>query len=186
MSQYKVAVFIGSLRKEAFSRKTANALIELAPGTLALEIINIGDLQIYNQDLDETPPEQWTVFRDKLRPFDGVLFVTPEYNRSVPAVLKNAIDIGSRPHGKSVWDGKPGAVVSVSPGSVGGFGANHHLRQTLVFINVPALAQPEVYLGGAAKLFDEGGKLVNDSTREFLRKFMEAFAGWVETNVKKK
>jgi chromate reductase len=184
MKQYKIAVLIGSLRKEAFSRKTANALIALAPNTLSLEIINIGELPLYNQDLDELPPDQWKLFREQLKAFDGVLFVTPEYNRSVPAVLKNAIDVGSRPYGKSVWDGKPGAVVSVSPGSAGGFGANHHLRQSLVFINVPAMPQPEAYIGGAAKLFDDSGKLINESTTQFLRTFMEAFAKWVDVILK--
>ena len=113
-----------------------------------------------------------------------VLFVTPEYNRSVPGVLKNAIDVGSRPYGKSAWDGKPGAVVSVSPGAIGGFGANHHLRQSLVFLNMPAMQQPEAYIGGADKLFDASGKLTNDGTREFLQKFMAAFAAWIAINSK--
>ena len=114
--------------------------------------------------------------------FDGVLFVTPEYNRSFPAVLKNAIDVGSRPYGKSMWDGKPGAVVSVSPGAIGGFGANHHLRQSLVFLNVPTMQQPEAYIGNAATLFDENGNLANDSIKEFAAKYINAFAAWVETN----
>jgi chromate reductase len=111
---------------------------------------------------------------------DAVLFVTPEYNRSVPGVLKNAIDVGSRPYGQSAWDGKPGAVVSVSPGALGAFGANHHLRQSLVFLNVPVLQQPEAYIGGAADLFDASGKLKNDSTRDFLKKLMQSFAAWIE------
>ena len=110
-----------------------------------------------------------------------MLFVTPEYNRSVPGVLKNAIDVGSRPYGQSVWNAKPGAVISVSPGAVGGFGANHHLRQSLVFLDVPAMQQPEAYIGGAATLFDAEGGVVNDETRGFLTKFMTAFAGWIET-----
>lgn len=151
----------------------------LAPGSLTLELLEIGGFQMYNQDLEETPPAAWTEFRRRVKEFDGVLFVTPEYNRSVPAVLKNAIDIGSRPFGSNSWDGKPGAVVSVSPGALGAFGANHHLRQSLVFLNVLAMAQPEVYLGGAAKLFDENGDIANEATREFLRKFMNAFAAWV-------
>ena len=179
MNNYKIAVLVGSLRKEGYSRKTANALITLAPPSLSFEILNIGELPLYNQDLDETPPDRWTMFREQLKSFDGVLFVTPEYNRSMPGALKNAIDVGSRPYGASAWNGKPGAVVSVSPGTIGGFGANHHLRQSLVFINVLAMPQPEVYLGGAAKLFDEGGQLTNVSTVDFLKKFMEAFARWV-------
>ena len=182
MTQKKIAVFVGSLRKESFNRKMAKALIALAPESLKLEIIEIGGLPLYNQDLDDNPPAAWTEFRERLKKFDGVLFVTPEYNRSVPAVLKNAIDVGSRPYGKSVWDGKPGAVMSVSPGAIGGFGANHHLRQSLVFLNVPTMQQPEAYIGNAANLFDENGNLANDSIREFVAKFIQAFAAWVETN----
>ncbi len=179
MQSKKIAVLVGSLRKESFSRKTAKALIALAPESLALEILEIGRLPMYNQDLEETPPGAWTDFRERLKGFDGLLFITPEYNRSVPAVLKNAIDIGSRPYGKNIWDGKPGAVVSVSPGALGAFGANHHLRQSLVFLNIPTMAQPEAYVGGAAKLFDERENLTNESTRDFLKKFMSAFAEWV-------
>jgi chromate reductase len=177
---FDVAVFVGSLRKEAFSKRTANALAEVAPATLKLEIVEIGQLPFYNQDDEtETPPEEWSRFRERVRKADAVLFVTPEYNRSVPAVLKNAIDVGSRPYGKSSWSGKPGAVVSVSPGAIGAFGANHHLRQSLVFLDVPAMPQPEAYIGGAAKLFDDAGKLTNDDTRKFLTTFMEAFAKWI-------
>lgn len=180
----KIAVFVGSLRRESFNRKMAKALIRLAPKSLDLEIIEIGDLPLYNQDGDDDgqPPAAWTDFRRRVRAFDGVLFVTAEYNRSVPAVLKNALDVGSRPYGQNVWDGKPGAVISVSPGAVGGFGANHHLRQSLVFLNVPAMPQPEAYIGSAAKVFDAGGGIAADATREFLKKFIEAFAAWVETN----
>jgi chromate reductase, NAD(P)H dehydrogenase (quinone) len=178
MQTKRIAVLVGSLRKESFSRKTAKTLIALAPDSLALEIVDIGRLPIYNQDLEESPPAAWTEFRQQLKGFDGLLFVTPEYNRSVPAVLKNAIDVASRPFGKNIWDGKPGAVVSVSPGMLGAFGANHHLRQSLVFLNVPTMPQPEAYVGGAAKLFDEQENLTNDSTREFLKKFMAAFADW--------
>src|SRR5438270_1292616 len=160
MKKYKIGVFVGSLRKESYNLKIAKALITLAPETLSLEIVNIGDLPLYNEDLEKSLPLQWKTFREQLATFDGVLFVTPEYNRSVPAVLKNAIDVGSRPYGKNSWDGKPGAVVSVSPGNIGAFGANHHLRQSLVFINVPAMPQPEAYIGGAAKLFDQNGALI--------------------------
>ena len=177
-----VAVLVGSLRRDGLNRRMARALIELAPETLSLRIVEIGQLPLYNQDLDNTPPEAWTAFRDEMKLFDAVLFVTPEHNRSVPAALKNALDIGSRPYGASVWNGKPGAVVSVSPGGIGGFGANHHLRQSLVFLNVPAMAQPEAYIGGAGTLFDDGGSLTNDGTRRFLGDFMRAFAAWTEAN----
>jgi chromate reductase, NAD(P)H dehydrogenase (quinone) len=181
-----IAVLVGSLRKESFNRKMAHALIELAPPELKLEIVEIGQLPLYNQDLDpnETPPA-WRDFRDRIRKADGVLFVTPEYNRSVPAVLKNAIDVGSRPYGQSVWDWKPAAIVSVSPSAIGAFGANQHLRQSFVFLNIPAMQQPEAYIGGADKLFDQTGKLAVDSTREFLTKYMQAYAHWVERVAKR-
>lgn len=184
MTPKMIAVFVGSLRKESYNRKMAKALAAHAPETLKLEIIEIGGLSLYDQDLDDggRPPEAWTAFREQVKQFDGVLFVTPEYNRSVPAGLKNAIDVGSRPYGKSAWDGKPGAVMTVSPGAIGGFGANHHLRQSLVFLNVPAMQQPEAYIGNAATLFDESGNLANDSIKDFVTKFMQAFARWVETN----
>ncbi len=146
---YNVAVIVGSLRKDSINRKVARALMELAPKGLTLSMAEIGQLPIYNQDGDDNPPAEWTAFRERIRAVDAVLFVTPEHNRSVPAALKNAIDVGSRPYGKSVWSGKPGAVVSASPGAIGGFGANHHLRQSLVFLNVPAMPQPEAYIGGA-------------------------------------
>jgi chromate reductase len=180
MSIRDIAMIVGSLRKESLNRKTAKVLIELAPPELKLEIVEIGALALYNADLEAQTPEDWTRFRQRVRRADGVIFVTPEYNRSVPGVLKNAIDVGSRPNGESAWDGKPAGVVSVSPGAIGGFGANHHLRQSLVFLNMPAMQQPETYIGGAGKLFDEAGKLVNDSTREFLGKFIKAYAAWVE------
>lgn len=182
MSTRSVAVIVGSLRKESFNRKLAHALAALAPPSLKLQIVEIGELPLYNQDLEEhgaTPPASWQAFRQAVKAADAVLFVTPEYNRSVPAVLKNAIDVGSRPYGQSAWDGKPGAVISLSPGAIGGFGANHHLRQSLVFLNVPVL-QREAYVGNAAKLFDEQGKLADESTKGFLEKYMQAFAAWVE------
>jgi chromate reductase len=180
----RVAVFVGSLRTAAWSRKVARELIALAPHSLQPKIIEIGQLPLYNQDFDDSgkPPAAWTEFRQQVKAYDAVLFVTPEYNRSVPAPLKNAIDVGSRPFGKSVWDRKPGAVVSVAPGAIGGFGANHHLRQSLVFLNVPCLQMPEAYIGNIANRFDETGTLSDQSTREFLQTFMTAYANWVERN----
>jgi chromate reductase, NAD(P)H dehydrogenase (quinone) len=149
---------------------------------MKLDIVEIGQLPLYNEDLETAaPPAPWTAFRQRVKAADAVLFVTPEYNRSVPAALKNALDVGSRPYGAGVWDKKPGAIVSGSPGAIGGFGANHHLRQSLVFLNVPTMQQPEAYLSRADKLFDEQGKLANDGTRKFLQDFMQAFAKWVET-----
>jgi chromate reductase len=177
---YNVAVLVGSLRKESFSRKTARALMALAPASLKPDIVEIGQLPLYNQDDDANPPAASVAFKAAIASADAVLFVTPEYNRSVPGVLKNAIDIASRPYGKSAWNGKPGAVISVTPGGLGAFGANHHLRQSLVFLNVPAMPQPEAYLSHAAKLFDDAGELTNDDTRAFLQRFMAAFASWIE------
>jgi chromate reductase len=181
------AVLIGSLRKGSLNRKLAEALIELAPQPMRCEIVEIGQLPLYNQDLEDggDPPAAWTMFRQKIKEFDAVLFVTPEYNRSVPGALKNALDVASRPSGKSVWDAKPAAVVSASPGAIGGFGANHHLRQSLVFLNMPSLQQPEAYIGRAASLFADDGGVANEATREFLRGFMNAFAAWIETTVKR-
>jgi chromate reductase, NAD(P)H dehydrogenase (quinone) len=179
-----VAVVVGSLRKGSLNRKVAQEMIALAPESLALEIVEIRDLPLYDQDLEENPPQEWLAFRQRLARADAVLFVTPEYNRSVPGALKNAIDVGSRPYGKSSWEGKPGAVVSVSPGAIGGFGANHHLRQSLVFLNMPAMQQPEAYIGHAADLLDQDGKLKNDDTREFLKTFVQAFERWIEIHAK--
>jgi chromate reductase len=177
----KIAVIIGSLRKESFNRKMAKTLMLLAPQTLEMEIVEIGQLPMYNQDDDDEghPPATYAEFRNNIKKTDGILFVTAEYNRSMPGVLKNALDVGSRPYGQSAWNLKPCGIVSVSPGAVGGFGANHHLRQSLVFLNMPAMQQPEAYIANAHKLFD-GDKLNNESTEQFMRGFMDSFAAWVE------
>ena len=177
---YTIAVLVGSLRKQSINRKVAQALAQLAPANLKLSIVEIGELPLYNEDLDgSAPPAAYSTFRQQVAAADAVLFVTPEYNRSVPAALKNAIDVGSRPYGQSVWSGKPGAVISVSPGAIGGFGANHHLRQSLVFLDVWCMQQPEAYLGGAGSVFDEAGK-VSDKTKPFLQAFIDAYGQWVE------
>jgi chromate reductase len=181
---WDVAVLVGSLRKESINRKVAGALVALAPAGLGFRFVAIGALPLYNADADADPPPAWTEFRAAIKPADAVLFVTPEFNRSVPAALKNALDVGSRPYGQSVWNGKPGAIVSASPSAIGGFGANHHLRQSLVFLNVPAMQQPEAYIGAADKLFDAEGKLANEGTGKFLQNFMLAFADWIKANGK--
>ena len=182
---YKVGVFVGSLRKGAFSRQVAAVLKQIAPASLQLEIIEIGGLPLFNPDLDEgEAPTAWVTFRKAVADVDAVLFVTPEYNRSVPAALKNALDVGSRPYGASVWSAKPGAVVSVSPGGIGGFGANHHLRQSLVFLNVPTLQQPEVYLGHVDTLLDASGALIHEQTGVFLSAFLRTFSDWIAANAK--
>ncbi|MFJ2362618.1 NADPH-dependent FMN reductase [Pseudomonas sp. NPDC087697] len=180
---YTIAVLVGSLRKQSINRKVALALAELAPANLRLNIVEIGDLPLYNEDIDVTPPAAYSTFRDQVSSSDAVLFVTPEYNRSVPAPLKNAIDVGSRPYGKSAWGGKPGAVISASPGAIGGFGANHHLRQSMVFLNVPCMQQPEAYLSNAGSAFDDSGK-VSESVRPLLQNFINAYADWVEQHKK--
>ena len=182
MKKYKIGVIVGSLRKESYNLKTAKALMEMAPESLSFEMIDIANLPMFNEDLEETPPEAWVTFREKIIAADGILFLTPEYNRSVTGVLKNAIDVGSRPYGQNSWDGKPAGIVSVSIGAISGFGANHHLRQSLVFVNMHTMAQPEAYIGGAGALFDERGKLINDSTKDFLKMYMKAFEKWIVNN----
>jgi chromate reductase, NAD(P)H dehydrogenase (quinone) len=177
----RIATLVGSLRKASFSKKLATQLQVIVPSGLALDIVEIGDLPFFNQDLDAAPPAPWVAFREAIAKADGVLFITPEYNRSVPAVIKNAIDVGSRPYGKSVWNGKPGGIISIAPGALGAFGANHHLRQSLVFLNVPALQQPEAYIGNAENIFTEDGEFV-PLTKEFLEKYLQTFQRWVETN----
>lgn len=182
----KIAVLVGSLRKESFSRKIARNIEALAPAGLTFEEIDISKVGHYNQDLDGNEPAEWLDLRAKIKSADAVLFVTPEYNRSVPGVLKNAIDIASRPYGKSAFDGKPAAVISNSPGNIGGFGAHHHLRQTLAFLNMPTLQQPEMYLSGVGGWFDEAGKITDPKTQDFLAGFAKRFADWIETVIAEK
>jgi NAD(P)H-dependent FMN reductase/ketosteroid isomerase-like protein len=174
----KVAVLIGSLRAASFSKKVAQALIERAPRELECRVVDIGTLPLYNEDLEPSPPPAWREFRSELGRSDAVLFVTPEYNRSVPGCLKNALDVGSRPEKRSVFDGLPAAVVSVTPYKLGAFGANHALRQTFVFLNMPVLQQPEVYIGKVADALDDSGKVKDPETSQLLEKFMRAFAQW--------
>lgn len=180
----RVAVVVGSLRKDSFNRKMALALKAMAPASLALQLVEIGNLPLYNQDDDAAPPAASAAFKQAIADADAVLFVTPEYNRSVPGVLKNAIDIASRPYGKSAWDGKPAAVVSVSPGAIGGFGANHHLRQSLVFLNMPTMGQPEAYISGAGDMFDEAGTIKKPETAKFMSSFLTKFEAWIERTAK--
>ena len=180
----QVAVLVGSLRRDSLNRKLANALVGLAPPQLALRIVEIGALPLYDQDHEAEPAAPVREFKQAIASSQAVLFVTPEYNRSVPGVLKNAIDHASRPYAQSAWAGKPAAVITLSPGAIGGFGANHHLRQSLVFLDMPAMAQPEAYVGSGAKLFTADGSVAVAETREFLQKFMAAFAAWIERNLR--
>jgi chromate reductase len=176
----EVAVLVGSLRAESISLRLAQALTSIAADRLALRVVPI-DLPLYNQDLDTSnPPGAWSDFRAAVARADAVLFVTPEYNRSIPGGLKNAIDVGSRPYGKSVFARKPAAVVSQSPGAIGGFGANHVLRQSLVFLDMPTLQQPEIYLGRADSALGPGGTVTDEGVRTLLKAFTDAFADWID------
>lgn len=185
---HDVAVIIGSLRANAYSRRLAAVLRSVTPPALTLRVAEIGDLPLYNSDLDspdaDAPPPAWVRFRHDIATAAAVLFVTPEYNRSVPGALKNAIDVGSRPQGASVFGGKPAAVISQSPGAIGGFGANHAIRQSLVFLDMPVLQQPEAYIGHINNSLDANGQLTNEGTRKFLTGFMEKFAQWIERFVR--
>ncbi len=178
--QSRVGVIVGSLRKGAHTRMLARALPELTPPSLQLVDIAIGDLPLYNFDLEtETPPPAWTAFRTAVKASDAILFITPEYNRSMPGALKNALDVGSRPWGDSAWAGKPAGVISLTPGALGAMAANHHVRQVLLAVNLAAMPYPEAYIPDAGTLFDESGSLKSAETRRFLQVFMEAFAAWV-------
>jgi chromate reductase len=183
MSQPRtVAVLVGSLRQDSVNRKVAKALEALTPN-LKFDFVEVADLPFFDQDLESDPPAEWVRLRGEIAAADAVLFVTPEYNRGLPAVLKNAIDVASRPYGQSVWNGKPGAIVSVTIGTQGAILANHQLRSSLTFLNVPTLAQPEAYISGALSLFDENGELINESTAGFLTAFGQAFSAWIETHL---
>ena len=178
---YKIAIIVGSLREGSLNRKMARAICAIRDDNLDCSMVEIGDLPLYNQDLDADPPEQWTRFREQIHPADGVLFVSPEYNRGIPGVLKNAIDVGSRPYGQSVFDKKPAAIVTVSPSALGGFGANHQIRQTCVFLNMPMMQQPEAYLGHVSDdSFDDNGQLKDGPLKELVTNLAHAFHDWVD------
>ena len=178
---YKIAIIVGSLREGSINRKVARSIFALRDDNLDCSMIEIGDLPLYNQDLDSNPPEQWVRFRQQVAAADGVLFCSPEYNRGIPGVLKNAIDVGSRPYGQSVFDKKPAAIVTASPGSIGGFGANHQIRQTGVFLNMPMMQQPEAYLGHVTDdSFDSDGKLKEGPLKELVKVLAHAFHDWVD------
>jgi chromate reductase, NAD(P)H dehydrogenase (quinone) len=181
MARYKIAIVVGSLRRDSINRKVARALCAMAGERLDCAIVEIGDLPLYNQDYDAgEQPAAYARLREAIRAADGVLFVTPEYNRGVPGVLKNAVDVGSRPYGASVWNRKPAAIVSASPGAIGGFGANHQLRQACVFLNMPVMQHPEAYLGRVGDdSFDEAGCLTEGPLKELVQGLAQAFGDWV-------
>ena len=179
----KVGIVVGSIRKNSFSEQLANNLVELFPEGYETEFVEIANLPLYNQDSDENIPEVYTSFREKIKSLDAVVFVTPEHNRSIPAALKNALDVGSRPYGSNVWNGKPALIVSQSPSDLSGFGANHHLRQVLAFLNMPVVQQPEVYIANVHQLLDENGKINNEDTVGFLQSVVDAYVALVEKYV---
>src|SRR5437764_1152008 len=181
---YNVVAIVGSLRKESFSLKVANALAKLAPDSLQLNVLTLHELSFFNQDLEANPPADWLAFREKLQASSGVLFVTPEYNRSIPGVLKNAIDVGSRPYGKSSFLGKPIGIVSNSPGVLGGVNAAMNLKQLLPGITGPIMGQPEIYLVGVGDAFDAQGNLTKEPMQKVMQQFIDAYAAWVEKHNK--
>jgi chromate reductase len=181
MARHKIAIVVGSLRKDSINRKVARSICAFASDKLDCQIVEIGALPLYNQDLDASPPAEFTRFREQIAAADGILFCTPEYNRGVPGVLKNAIDVASRPYGQSVWDKKPAAIISASPGSIGGFGANHQLRQACVFLNMPVMQQPEAYLGHVSdNSFDDQGHVKDGPLKDLILNLAAAFADWVD------
>jgi chromate reductase len=182
MARHKIAILVGSLREGSINRRVGESICAMAGDILDCEIVEIGNLPLYNQDSDANPPAEFVAFRQKLAAMDGVLFVSPEYNRGMPGVLKNAIDVGSRPYGQSVFDKKPAAIVTASPGSIGGFGANHQIRQSCVFLNMPVMQQPEAYLGHVTDdSFDEAGCLKDGALKDLVMSLAAAFASWVDT-----
>ena len=185
MKKHKIAIIVGSLREGSINRKVALSMCAIRDDSLDCTIVEIGDLPLFNQDFEANPPEQWIKFRDAIRDVDGVLFVTPEYNRGIPGVLKNAIDVGSRPYGQSVFAKKPAAVITASPGGTGGFGCNHQLRQCCVFLDMPMMAQPEAYLGHVTDdSFDAEGQLKDGPLKDVVTTLAHAFAGWVDLIIK--
>lgn len=178
-SVHDVVLIVGSLRRESHNRKLAKALISEMPAPFKVELVEIGNLPLYNADLETDPPQAWVAFRQRIVAADALVIVTPEYNRSIPAALKNAIDVASRPRGRNSWGGKPAGVLSLTPGGFGAMAANLHLKQVLSAVNVAVMPSPEGFLSGAEDLFDPEGRLTSDKTREFLRKFGVAFAAWV-------
>ncbi len=181
MAKHRIAVVVGSLRKGSLTRRLATAMGAAAAERLDCRIAEIADLPLYDPDIDHEPPAPWVRFRQEIAAADGVLFVTPEYNRSIPGALKNAIDVGSRPYGRSAWAKKPAAVITASPGSLGGFGCNHHLRQCAVFLDMPMMQQPEAYLGHVGdEQFAPDGTLIDRSLKEMVAKLATAYADWVD------
>lgn len=180
MSKKTIGIIVGSLRKESFNKSIANYVASIIPAEYEVKFIDISDVDMFNQDLEGNPPASWTRLREEVKAADAYLFFTPEYNRSFPAVLKNTLDVASRPYGQNVWAHKPAGVISVSMGAIGGFGANHHLRQVLTFLDVYPLQQPEAYIGNVMSALDEKGTLVSEDTKNYLKSYVNAFTAWIE------
>lgn len=180
MSQYQIALVVGSLRRDSFNRQLANAVAALAPPELSFKNLRIDDLPLYNQDDDSNPADPVKRLKAEVKAAQGLLFVTPEYNRSIPGVLKNAIDHASRPYGQSVWAGKPAGVMGASVGTTGTSMAQQHLRNILAYLDVPTLGQPEVFIHVKDGLFDEGGNLINAGSKAFLQGWMDRYVAWVK------
>ena len=181
MANHKIGIIVGSLREGSINRKIARSMCAIRDDDLDCSMIEIGDLPLFNQDIEKTPPEQWVRFKEQVAASDGILFCSPEYNRGMPGVLKNAIDVGSRPYGRSVWDRKPAAIITGSPGAIGGALANHQIRQSCVFLNMPVMQQPEAYLGHISDdSFGEDGLLVDGPLKKIVEKLAHAFAAWVK------
>lgn len=177
----KVGIIVGSLRNGSYNKAVAAYISSQLEKSVEVQTIDISGLALYNPDLDEASvPTEWTSFRNTAKAMDAFLFVTPEYNRSFPAAIKNALDVGSRPYAENVWNNKPAAVISVSPGKIGGFGANNHLRQTLAFLNLLVMPQPEAYIGEVEQYLGENGEVANERTKSFLGSIADAFTAWIE------
>ncbi|MBL8496385.1 NAD(P)H-dependent oxidoreductase [Nitrosomonas sp. JL21] len=179
MSHYKIATIIGSLRKDSFNRKLADAIVKLAPAEFSFKLIPIDDLPLYNQDDDTNQTEPVKRFKAEILKSNGLLFVTPEYNRSIPGVLKNAIDHASRPYGQSVWAGKPAGILGVSIGASGTAMAQQHLRNVLAYLDVPTLGQPEAFIQVKEGLFDDNGN-IGPASKNFLQNWMDRYVAWVD------
>jgi len=182
MSQYQIAVVVGSLRRESLNRQLANAVAKLAPPEFSFKQLRIDDLPLYNQDDDANPADAVKRLKSEIAAADGLLFVTPEYNRSMPGVLKNALDHASRPYGQNAWAGKPGGVLGASIGSIGTAVAQQHLRTTLAYLDVPTLGQPEAFIHVKEGFFDASGQIASPGSKKFLEGWMQKYVAWVQAH----
>lgn len=183
MSQFQIGVIVGSLRRDSLNRKLANAMLKLAPSEFSFKFLEIGDLPLYNQDHDDNQAESVKRLKDEIKASHGLIFVTAEYNRSMPGVLKNAIDHASRPYGQSAWAGKPAGVLGASVGAIGSAIAQQHLRGVLAYLDMPTLGQPETFIQVKEGMFDEAGNISNADTKKFLQGWMDKYVAWVKKHL---